>query len=203
MCRWSSKEMRFPTYLRLIYYCSSVDESIGETPQYLEFGHEFSLPHDLMFSPPQSTEPDTLHDWVLQKQNAFPKAYEFVGRNATAEHRRRNSLYNKRVHGPTHEEGEHILLHYHDVRVSKSPKLASPWRGPYQILKIKTTLTIKSRNLLQAKSMLYIMIAWDDIMAQYQLCLMSRHDQQPTLPVTRPTQSPISITQTVFKHFYF
>ena len=46
------------------------------------------------------------------------------------------------------------------------------------------------------------MIAWNDIMVQYQLHLMSRRDQLHTLPVTRRLQSPDSITHIVVKLFY-
>ena len=41
-----------------------------------------------MFSPPQIAEPVSLHTWLLQKQNAFRKAYEFVRRNASAQQHR-------------------------------------------------------------------------------------------------------------------
>ena len=116
-------------------YRSSVLESNGYTPQYLVFGYENFLPLDLMYLLPQSAETDSLHDWMLQKQNTFRKAYEVVRRNATAQQRRRNILHNKRGHGSTYKEGENVLLHYPVVPVGKNPKLASHWRGPYRILK--------------------------------------------------------------------
>ena len=94
----------------LMAYRSSVHESTGFTPHYLVFGHEISLPLDLMYRPPQSTTPILVHDWISQKEEAFRQAYELVRRNATAQQRRRNSLCNKRVHGPTYKEGEHVLL---------------------------------------------------------------------------------------------
>ena len=86
-----------------------------------------------MYSPPQSAEPEDLHDWLLQKHNAFLKAYEVVRRHATAQQRRLDSVYNKRVHGPTYKEGR--KLHYPVIRIGKNPKLSSPWRGPYRIFK--------------------------------------------------------------------
>ena len=54
-----------------------------------------------MCSPRQSAEPDSLQDWVLQKQNASCKGYEFVRRNDMAQQRHRNSLYSKRGPAPT------------------------------------------------------------------------------------------------------
>ena len=120
----------------LLAYRSSVHESTGFTPHYLVFGHEVSLPLDLMYRPPPSTTPTDVHVWVSQKEEAFRHAYELVRRNATTQQRRRNNLYNKRVHGPTYNEGEYVLLHYLVVPVGKSPKLSSPWRSPYEILNV-------------------------------------------------------------------
>ena len=88
-----------------------------------------------MYRPPPCTTPTDVHDWVSQKEEAFRRAYELVRRNATTQQRRRNNLYNKRVHGLTYKEGEYVLLHYPVVPVGKSPELSSPWRGPYEILK--------------------------------------------------------------------
>ena len=117
-------------------YRSSVHESAGFTPHYLVFGHEISLTLDLLYRPPPSTTPTDVHDCVSQKEEAFRQAHEFVRRNATAQQRRLNNLYNKRVHGPTYKEGEYVLLLYPVVPVGKSPKSSSPWRSPYELCEI-------------------------------------------------------------------
>ena len=135
----------------LMAYRSSVHESTSFTPHYLVFGHEISLPLDLMYRPPPSTTPTDVHDWVSQKEDAFRQAYELVRRNATAQQRRCNNLYNKRVHGPTYKEGEHVLLHYPVVQPGKSPNLSSPWRGPYESLKCLNTVNFKIKEVTTGK----------------------------------------------------
>ena len=132
-------------------YRSSVHEYTGFTPHYLVFGHEISLPLDLMYRPPPSTTPTDVHDWVSQKEEAFRQAYELLRRNATTQQRRRNNLYNQRVHGPTYKEGEYVLLHYPVVPVRKSPKLSSPWRGPYEILKCSNDVNYRIKELTIGK----------------------------------------------------
>ena len=127
----------------LVAYRSSVHESTGFTPHYLVFGHEISLPLDLMYRPPPSTTPVDVNDWVSQKEEAFHLAFELVRRNATSQQRRRNNLYNKRVHRPTYNEGEYVLLHYPVVPVGKSTKLSSPWRGTYENLKCLNDVNYK------------------------------------------------------------
>ena len=135
----------------LMDYRSSVHESTGFTPYYLDFGHEISLPSDLMYRPPPSTTPIDVHDWVSQKEEVFRQTYELVRRNATAQQRRRNDLYNKHVHGPAYKEGEHVLLHYPVVPVGKSPKFSSPWQGSYEILKRLNDVNYKIKELTTGK----------------------------------------------------
>ena len=135
----------------LMAYRTSVHESTGFTPHYLVFGHEISLHLDLMYRPPPSTTPTDVHDWVSQKEKTFRQAYELVQRKANTQQRRRNNLYNKRVHGPTYKEGEYVLLHYPVVPVGKIPKLSSPWRGPYKILKCLNDVNYKIEELTTGK----------------------------------------------------
>ena len=112
--------------------------------------HE-SLPLDLMYRPPPGTTPNDVHDWVSQKKEVFRQAYELVRRNAATQQRRRNNLYNERVHGPTYNEGEYVLRHYPVVPVGKNPKLASRWRGPYKILKCLNDVNYKIKELTTGK----------------------------------------------------
>ena len=100
-----------------------------------------------MFRPPPSATPLNVHDWVSQKQEVFRQTYEFNRRNATTQQRRRNNLYSRRVQCPTYKEGEYVLFHYPVVPVGKSPKLSSPWRGPYDILKRLDDVTYKVKEL--------------------------------------------------------
>ena len=60
-------------------------------------------------------------------------------------------MYNKRVHGPKYKEGEHILLHYPVVQPGKSPKLSSPWRGPYEILKCLNDVNYRIKEITTGK----------------------------------------------------
>ena len=128
---------------------ASVHESTGFTPHYLVFGHEISLPLDLMYRPPLSTSTIDVHHWVTQKEEAFRQAFELIRRNATAQ--QRNNLYNKRVHGHTDKEGERDFLHYPVVQPGKIPKLSSPWRGPYEILKCLNDVNYKIKKLITGK----------------------------------------------------
>ena len=134
----------------LMAFRSSVHESTGFTPNYWVFGRQKSLPLDLMYRPPSSTTPIDVPDRISQKEDAFRQVYELVRRNATAQQRRRNNLYNKRVHGPTYKEGDYVF-YYPVVQPGKTPKLSSPWRGPYEVLKCLNDAKYKIKELTTGK----------------------------------------------------
>ena len=112
----------------LMAYRSSVHELTGFTPNRLVVGHEVLLPLDLIYPPPESHVPPNVNEYVMTQQQNFHQAFELVRRNTTAQQRRRNALYNRKVHGPTYCANEFVLLHYDVTVTGQSPKLSSPWR---------------------------------------------------------------------------
>ena len=131
----------------LMAYRSSVHESTGFTPYFLVFGHEMSLPLDLMYQPPEHSEPSSLKKQVLERQEAIRKAFELVRRNTTAQQLRRSALYNRKVHGPVYKEGDCVLLHYPVTPPGCSPKLSSHWCGPYRIIKYLNDVNYKIEEI--------------------------------------------------------
>ena len=127
----------------LMAYRSSVHESTGFISYFLVFGHEMSLPLDLMYQPPEQSESSSLKKQVLERQEAIRKAFELVRRNTTAQQLRRSALYNRKVHGPVYREGDWVLLHYPVTPPDCSPKLSSHWRGPYRIIKCRNDVNYK------------------------------------------------------------
>ena len=137
----------------LLAYRSSVHESTGFTPNFLVFGHELTLPNYLMYKGPQSTLALPPNNFVLQKQALFHKAFELVRHSTNAQQLRRNAIYNKKVHGPSYNENDYILLHYPVTTKGNSPKLSSPWRGPYSILKCINDANYKIEELSTQKQL--------------------------------------------------
>ena len=137
----------------LMAYRSSVHESTGFTPYFLVFGHEMSLPLDLMYQPPEHSEPSCLKKQVLERQEAIRKAFELVRRNTTAQQLRRSALYNRKVHEPVYNEGDCVLLHYPVTPPGCSPKLSSHWRGPYRIIKCLNDVNYKIEEISNGKQL--------------------------------------------------
>ena len=135
----------------LMAYRSSVHESTGFTPNGLVLGLEVLLPLNLMYPPPESNVPTNLNEYVMTQQRKFHQAFKLVRRNTRAQQRRRNALYNRKVHGPTYRANEFDLLHYDVTVTGQSPKLSSPWRGPYRILKCINDVNYKIEELSTGK----------------------------------------------------
>ena len=130
----------------MMAYRSSVHESTGYTPQFLVFGQELSLPLDCMYPKPQENHTGDIHEFVHNKQQAFQRAFELVRRNLNEKQKRRNAIYNKKVHGPTYKEGQKVLLYHPAVAVGTTSKFASPWKGPYNIEKCLNDVTFRIKE---------------------------------------------------------
>ena len=130
----------------MMAYRSSVHESTGYTPQFLVFGRELSLPLDCMYPEPQDNTTTDLHEFVHNKQQAFQRAFELVRRNLNEKQKRRNAIYNKKVHGPTYRKGQKVLLYHPAIAVGRTSKFASPWKGPYVIAKCLNDVTVRFKE---------------------------------------------------------
>ena len=135
----------------MMAYRSSVHESTGYTPQFLVFGQELSLPLDCMYPNPQENVTTDIHEFVHNKQQASQRAFELVRRNLNEKQKRRNAIYNKKVHGPTYKEGQRVLLYHPAITVGTTSKFASPWKGPYIIEKCLNDVTFRIKEENSAK----------------------------------------------------
>ena len=87
-----------------------------------------------------------IHEFVHSKQQVFQRAFELVRRNLNEKQKRRNAIYNKKVHGPTYKEGQKVLLYYPAIAVGTTSKFASPWKGPYVIEKCLKDVTFRIKD---------------------------------------------------------
>ena len=130
----------------MMAYRTSVHEATGYTSQFLVFGQELSLPVDCMYPNPQENVTTDIHELVHNKQQAIQQAFELVRRNLNEKQKRRNAIYNKKVHGPTYKEGQKVLLYDPAIAVGTTSKFASPWKGPYVIEKCLNDVTFRIKE---------------------------------------------------------
>ena len=72
--------------------------------------------------------------------------HELVRRNLNEKQKRRNAIYNKKVHCPTKKEGQKVLLYHPAIAVGTTSKFASPWKGPYVIEKCLNDVTFRIKE---------------------------------------------------------
>ena len=104
-----------------------------------------------MYPKPQENETTDIHEFVYNKQQTFQRAFELVRRNLNEKQKRRNAIYNKKVHGPTYKEGQKVLLYHPVIAVGTTSKFASPWKGPYIIEKCLNDVTFRIKEENSAK----------------------------------------------------
>ena len=137
----------------LMAYRSLVHESTGFTPYFLAFGHEMSLPLDVMCKLSEHSEPSSLNKQVLERQEAIRKAFELVRRNTTAQELRRSALYNREKHEPVYKEGDCVLLHCPVTPPSCSSKLSGHLPGPYCMIKCLSDANYKIEEIGNGKQL--------------------------------------------------
>ena len=126
---------------------TSVHESTGYTPHFLVYGQEVCLLIDFMYPNPSDQPPADIIEFVSARKVRFHKPYDSVRTALNFNQRRRNAIYNRKVHGPTYQVDQKVLLHNPVVPVGKSPKFFSPWKGPYVILQCLTDVTYRIQEI--------------------------------------------------------
>ena len=91
----------------------------------------------------EEIETTDIHEFVNNKQQAFQRAFELVRHNLNEKQKRRNVIYNKKVHGPTYKEGQEVLQYHPAIVIGTTSKFASPGKGPYVIEKSLKEVTFK------------------------------------------------------------
>ena len=134
-------------------YRTSGHESTGYTPHFRVYGQEICLPIDFMYPSPNDHLPSFTNEFVSARKLAFQKAYESARSTLNQSQKRRNALYNRKVHGPLYQEGQNVLLHSPVVPVGKSPEFFCPWKGPYVSIQDINDVTYRVEDPLTSKQL--------------------------------------------------
>ena len=134
-------------------YRISVHESTGYTPHFLVYGQEICLPINFMYPSPNDHLSSGTNDFVSARKLGFQKAYESARSALHQSQKRRNALFNRKVHGPLYQEGKKVLLHSPVVPVGKPPKIFGPWKCPYVITQDINDVTYRIEDPLTNKQL--------------------------------------------------
>lgn len=143
-CRDSQEDwdLNLPTIL--MSYRSAEHESTGYTPAQLMLGKDLRLPVDLMMPlPPQEEEQETTTHFVLalreRLRQAQMNARRHLNMTSQAMKLRKDVGATRDALGP----GDKVWLYNPKRRKGLSPKLSSPWEGPYQVVQKMSAVTYR------------------------------------------------------------
>ena len=62
-----------------------------------------------MYPNPNQQQADSHHNYVHERQQAFLRAYNLARTALNSNQKRRNAIYNRKVHGPLYDEDRKVL----------------------------------------------------------------------------------------------
>lgn len=113
-------------------YNTSVQATTGFTPFYLMFGREARLPIDFTFNLP--TPATTTAEYASHLADALNQAYASAREKIGHNQNRQKEVYDKKIHGEPHSEGDLVWLHNPHVPRGTHRKFHKPWTGPHRVL---------------------------------------------------------------------
>uniref|UniRef100_A0A7M5XFT0 Reverse transcriptase n=1 Tax=Clytia hemisphaerica TaxID=252671 RepID=A0A7M5XFT0_9CNID len=118
----------------LFAYRTSVNESRKESPYYLMFGREATLPSDLQFNPGKKLSPQ-VEDHRARIVGQVQMAQRIANENLKKAQRKNKHYYDQNVKGKEFKVGDEVWLHNKARQKGLSPKLMAKWIGPFRITK--------------------------------------------------------------------
>ena len=116
----------------LFAYRSVVNKSRGESPYYLLFGRHPRLPCDATLEE-SSDVPPTIQDYINRMKTSLELAHELAHNNLQKAQLQQKFQYDKTAKEPQFQVDDLVWLHNPKRKKGLSPKLQSPWIGPYRI----------------------------------------------------------------------
>lgn len=139
----------------LMAYRSSVHESTRQTPACLMFGRELNLPLDLLYGrPPEPERPAKMDNYVQELEEKLEDIHKFTRARVKMASDRMKQRYDVGTARKIFESGDLVWLYNPQRKKGISPKLASDWEGPYEVVKRINELLYRVKRSSRGKSRL-------------------------------------------------
>jgi len=128
----------------LMAYRSAEHEATKYTPARLMFGREIRLPIDLATGrPPDEKLPTVQSQYAVALQRRLDDTRQRVSGHLKLAGRAMWQQYRQRVREAKYLPGDRVWLHNPRRVRGLSPKLQSPWEGPYEVLEALSDVTYR------------------------------------------------------------
>ena len=145
----SDWDQHIPTIL--MAYRSAEHETTGYTPAQLMLGRDLRLPLDLLFErPPDDPVDHLLTDYVRSQRDRMRVIREQVAGNVKISAETMKQRKDIKATLEPLKENDQVWLYNPRRKKGQSPKLSSPWDGPYRVVKTLSAVTYRIQKNRQA-----------------------------------------------------
>ena len=137
----------------LMAYRSAVHEATAYTPAELMLGRDMRLPVDLATGRPPGDDSTHLNLPFSQSlQNRLAKAHTHARQWLRTAGYEMKARYDMRTEDPVYKVGDLVWLYNPRRKKGLSPKLQSPWEGPWEVVEKLTDVTYRIRRGARQRS---------------------------------------------------
>ena len=123
----------------LLAYRSSVNASVGCTPNLMVYGRECNLPVDVMYDTVPDVIPTCPQYYVEFLRKGLTSAHAFAREHLKKAAIRQKRNYDKKTsHRQPFKEGDLVRYYYPPLR--QKSKFALPWTGPWRVVEQKSSV---------------------------------------------------------------
>ena len=120
----------------LFAYRSGLQQSTGESPFYLLYRRDPRLPTDEVLNVPVDQRNIDLRDYKKEMTHRFSTAWQLAQVEISKAQGRQKKFHDKGAKQPILQVGDRVFVYNPSKKQGKAYKLARPFMGPYQILKL-------------------------------------------------------------------
>ena len=117
-------------------YRTSLPESTGYSPYFVNFGRSPVLPVDVMLGRFGTGErgDGTIPQYIKEVKTTLKMAYDVIRENLDVAQKKRKERRDKHCDEVNFKVGDRVWLFNPAVKVGETRKLSSQWRGPYTVI---------------------------------------------------------------------
>jgi hypothetical protein len=136
----------------LMAYRSAEHESTGYSPAKIMLGHELRLPLDLLTGrPPDEELPGNPQQFVKELQENLAEVHHQVRENLKFTGNVMKRYHDVKAHKVCYTESDRVWFYNPQRKKGQSPKLMSPWEGPYTVVDRLSDVTFRIKGGPRAK----------------------------------------------------
>ena len=135
---------------------STQNRQTGFTPNFLMLGREIHQPIDLMLGTASvNSQEKDVPNYLLDLQNTMMETQNIARDHIKGAQIRQKKDYDSKIFQNSFEIGDVVLKVDSAKKTGQSPKLKSPWKGPYVVVEVKTPVLFKINDKKQKDSVIH------------------------------------------------